>query len=167
MKTILVSVDFSAASSQVTAEAVKLAQAAGARLVLLHVVQPPAVTDNDLGYQMSAEYAAMASASAAKQLTALQKQLRAKGVAVVTKQVFGNPGQHIVAQAAALGADYIVMGSHGHGAFYELIVGSTTSRVLKRTRCPIVVVPWEMNRKRPNRTAGKRGRTGFAGKKSR
>lgn len=167
MKTILTSVDFSAASKPVVAEAVRLAQAVRARLVLLHVVQAPVVTDSDLGYQMSAEYAAMAVVSAKKYLIALGKPLRAKGVSVETKHLVGNPGQCIVGQAGTLRADYIVLGSHGHGAFYELIVGSTTSRVLRQARCPVLVVPWGKNRKRPNRTAGKSGRAGLAGKKPR
>lgn len=141
MKTILASVDFSTASKPVVAEAVKLAQAIGARLVLLHVVQPPVVTDSDLGYQMSAEYAAMAAVSADKYLAALQKPLRTKGVTVTAKHLVGNPGQCIADQAEALHADYIVLGSHGHGAFYELIIGGTTSRVLRQACCPVVVVP--------------------------
>ena len=141
MKTILAAVDFSTASKPVVAEAVRLAQAGRARLVLLHVVQPPVVTDSDLGAQMMAEYAALALASAAKQLAALQKPLRIKGVAVERKHVLGHPGPCIIAQARTLPADYIVLGSHGRGAFYELIVGSTTTRVLRQARCPVVVVP--------------------------
>jgi len=35
----------------------------------------------------------------------------------------------------------IVMGSHGHGALYELLVGSITQGVLKAAKCPVVVVP--------------------------
>jgi len=141
MKTVLASIDFSAASQLVVAAAARLAQAVGARLVVLHVVQPPLVTDSDLGTQMSAEYAAAASESAAKRLAALQKPLRARRIAVETRHLLGNPGQRILDQAGMLNPDYIVLGSHGHGAFYDLIVGSTTSRVLKQARCPVVVVP--------------------------
>lgn len=147
MKTILASVDFSTASKQVVAEASKLAQAVKARLVLLHVVQPPVVTANDLRPQVGAEYVAAAAESATKRLTALQKPLRAKGVAVETKHLVGHPGECIVEQARKLRADYIVLGSHGHGAFYELIVGSTTSRVLRTAHCPVVVVPQSKPRK--------------------
>ncbi|MDP1580109.1 MAG: universal stress protein [Candidatus Didemnitutus sp.] len=141
MKTILASVDFSTASKQVVAEASKLAQAVKARLVLLHVVQPPVVTDNDFRPQLGAEYVAAAAATATKHLTALQKPILAKGVAVETKHLVGHPGQCIVEHARKLRADYIVLGSHGHGAFYDLIVGSTTSRVLRKARCTVVVVP--------------------------
>jgi nucleotide-binding universal stress UspA family protein len=48
---------------------------------------------------------------------------------------------HILAQAKKLRADYIVIGSHRHSAFHDLVVGSTTSGVLKRAACPAVVVP--------------------------
>jgi nucleotide-binding universal stress UspA family protein len=141
MKTILAPIDFSAVSPQVVKEAAKLAASLRARLVLLHVVQPPIVTDSDLGPQTSADYIAAASASAAKNLAALQKTLRAKGLTVTTKHLTGHPGQVTVDQATALHASYIVLGSHGRGAFYELMVGSTASRVLKQARCPVVVVP--------------------------
>ena len=39
---------------------------------------------------------------------------------------FGAPSPHIIEQAQRVSADYIVMGSHGHTALYDLIVGSTT-----------------------------------------
>jgi nucleotide-binding universal stress UspA family protein len=141
MKTILASIDFSSASQPVAAEAVKLARSMRARLVLLHVVQPPVVTDSEVGAQMSADYSAAAEVSAEKRLIALKKSLQAKGVSVVTKQLLGNPGQNIITEATKLNAAFIVLGSHGHGAFYELVIGSTTSRVLKQARCPVLVVP--------------------------
>jgi nucleotide-binding universal stress UspA family protein len=56
-------------------------------------------------------------------------------------QFNGAPIGLIVEQAKKLEADYIVMGSHGHSAFYDLLVGSTTHGVLKRAKCPVVIVP--------------------------
>jgi universal stress protein A len=141
MKTILVPIDFSPISKQVLAEAVQLSRAIGARLAVMHVVQPPAVTESDLGGTMSAEYSAMAIEGATKQLAKLAKRLAAEGIEAQTSHHVGFPGHRIVERADKLSADYIVLGSHGHGAFYELMVGSTTSRVLKRAKCPVVVVP--------------------------
>ena len=46
-----------------------------------------------------------------------------------------------IEQAERLTADYIVIGSHGHTAFYDLLVGSTASGVLKSASCPVVIVP--------------------------
>jgi len=44
-------------------------------------------------------------------------------------------------QADAVNADFIVMGSHGHGAMYNLLVGSVTEGVLKRSTRPLLLVP--------------------------
>ena len=44
-------------------------------------------------------------------------------------------------EAVTCGADYIVMGSHGHTPLYDLLVGTTTHGVLKNARCPVVIVP--------------------------
>jgi universal stress protein A len=142
MKTILAPIDFSDATPPVIAEAVALARAVSARLLLLHVVQPPLLTGDEFGAQMSAEYAASASETAAKRLAELQRQLQTReGATVETQHVIGLPGERIVELSRALEVDYIVLGSHGHGAFYELIIGSTTSRVLKQASCPLVIVP--------------------------
>ncbi|MFI7067341.1 universal stress protein [Kribbella sp. NPDC050124] len=42
---------------------------------------------------------------------------------------------------AALDAELIVLGSHGHGAFHDALVGSTSQHVIRHTSCPVVVVP--------------------------
>ena len=52
MKSVLAAIDFSAGGKHVVAEAVTLARAIAARLVVLHVVQPPPVSDSDAGCSM-------------------------------------------------------------------------------------------------------------------
>jgi nucleotide-binding universal stress UspA family protein len=47
----------------------------------------------------------------------------------------------LLEQCHHLEADVIVIGSHHHGAFYQLLVGTFTSDVLKRATCPVLVVP--------------------------
>jgi nucleotide-binding universal stress UspA family protein len=47
----------------------------------------------------------------------------------------------IVATAAALRADLIVLGTHGRAGFQRLFLGSATERVLARATCPVMVVP--------------------------
>ena len=44
-------------------------------------------------------------------------------------------------RSASLGADLIVLGSHGHTAAYDLLIGSTTQTVLRRSPRPVLVVP--------------------------
>lgn len=141
MKTVLVATDFSRISKRVIDEGVALAQATNARLVLLHVVQLPdvlgsGVRESDLpsGFYFGVEKRARA------RLAKLQKELRERGVAAHAIHQVGPPGQRIVEQAERLEADYIVLGSHGHGAIYELLVGSATSHVLKHASCRVMVI---------------------------
>jgi nucleotide-binding universal stress UspA family protein len=50
------------------------------------------------------------------------------------------PGE-ILAQAEALNADLIVMGTHGRGGVDHLVLGSVTEKVLRKARCPVLTVP--------------------------
>ena len=47
----------------------------------------------------------------------------------------------IVDCAATIGADLIVMGSHGTNGFERLLLGSVTDEVLRKAGCPVLVVP--------------------------
>lgn len=142
MKTILAPIDFSAASDHVVAAALGLARAIQGRLVLLHVIPPSPRLGGDAALaECGAEFTLQVETDAHRRLTLLQEELRAAGVAAHAVLRNGPPGQCIVRQAERLSADYIVIGSHGHTAFYDLIVGSTTSRVLKEVTCRVVVVP--------------------------
>jgi nucleotide-binding universal stress UspA family protein len=42
---------------------------------------------------------------------------------------------------AAVDAELLVLGSHGHGTAHDKLVGSTSERAVHRAPCPIVIVP--------------------------
>ena len=148
MKTILVPVDFSKVSRYVLAEAARLARLTRARLVLLHIVQPPAVV-TDLAplvgeaLQMTAELEVIGR----RHLRRLQKSPTLRGLKVETLCEQGFPVAQILAQAKRTRADVIVLGSHGHGAVYHLVVGSTANGILKHATCPVLIVPAPEKRK--------------------
>lgn len=141
MKTILVPIDFSPITAQVTKEAADLARATGARLLLLTVVQPAIVFERyDAGIDL-AELTIQGEKNAARQLEEIAQTLKSDFLTVETVQVTGSPMDQIVEHAKDVSAAYIVMGSHGHTSFYDLLVGSTTHGVLKRAKCPVVIIP--------------------------
>ena len=142
VKTILAPVDFSDVSDAVVAEAAGLAKALGGRVVVLSVIQPPVIT-NEYAPLMEniAEITAAGEKAASKRLAGIQDKLEAEGLSVDVVQLSGAPVPQIADQAKKFAADYIVMGSHGHTAFYDLLVGSTTHGVLMRAKCPVVIVP--------------------------
>ncbi len=142
MKTVLAPIDFSSISERVLDEAIEIARGIGGRLVLLNVVVAPAIVVSKFAQPPGvAGFSLQAEKDAGERLLVLQRQLRDQGVTAHAVHQVGLPGECILEQAERLVADYIVMGSHGHGALYDLIVGSTTKRVLKQARCPVVIVP--------------------------
>ncbi len=86
-------------------------------------------------------YTAEVGKDADRRLVQLRAGLREKGVASETVRMAGIATTAIVELGKKRNVDYIVIGSHGHTAFYDLLVGSTTAGVLKRAHCPVVVVP--------------------------
>lgn len=52
----------------------------------------------------------------------------------------GRPANRIIETAETIGADVIVMGSHGQGVIQEVMIGSTSRRVMRRCRQPVLVV---------------------------
>ena len=144
MKTILVPVDFSPATTQVCDAAESLARLIGARLVFFHVIQTPPFLYNDY-YSFDtgtmADVVAAGENAAEAKLKSLCRRYAKKNPAVEMRQRQGAPTQTILKEAKSLKASYVVIGSHGHGAVFDLLVGSTTHGVLRKARCPVLVVP--------------------------
>jgi len=80
------------------------------------------------------------AASIRTRLEKLRKKVAEDGIIASTVQLTGLPVVLILREADALRADYIVMGSHGHNALYDLVVGSTASGVMKSAGCPVLIV---------------------------
>jgi nucleotide-binding universal stress UspA family protein len=144
MKTILVPVDFSSATVQVCDAAQSLAKLIGARLVPFHAVQTPPFLYNDY-YSFDtgtmAEVIAVGEKAADAKLEALRRRYMKKHASIEIRQRRGGQTAMILKEAKSLKTSYIVIGSHGHGAVFDLLVGSTTHGVLRKARCPVLVVP--------------------------
>lgn len=144
MKTILAPIDLSTATEGVIATACALATAEQARILLMHIVQPPVLTsDYGLALENFQEAIAISERHAARRLEEFKEELHVNHpeMTVDTKQTNGSPVSEILAAAQNDDIAYIVMGSHGHNAFYDLLVGTTTHGVLRKAQCPVVIVP--------------------------
>src|SRR5690606_17322372 len=53
----------------------------------------------------------------------------------------GDPVEEIAAAAEQVQANLIVMATEGRHGVFEALRGSTTERVLRRARCPVLAVP--------------------------
>jgi nucleotide-binding universal stress UspA family protein len=141
MKTILVPVDLSSAAAGVCKAACDLARSLHASLLLVHVVQYPVMLTDIYGLEAPyIEDAVNAATQVGKQkLAALARVCVKRGIKVRIVQAVGSPVNEILSRSRRV--SLIVIGSHGHGAVYDLVVGSTTQGVLRKAKCPVLVVP--------------------------
>jgi nucleotide-binding universal stress UspA family protein len=141
MKTVLVPIDLSTTTDSVCEAAARLAAGLGAKLILLHIVQPPVITsDYGIAIENIEEIVAVSEKTAPSNSPASRQSIKTEPHAEIV-QLTGAPVPLIIEEAKKRAADYIVMGSHGHTAFYDLLVGTTTHGVLKKAPCPVLVVP--------------------------
>ncbi len=62
------------------------------------------------------------------------------GMTAISGYVIGHAAEEIARRADKDEVDLIVMGSHGHGALLQLVLGSVTNGVLAHTRKPLLLV---------------------------
>jgi nucleotide-binding universal stress UspA family protein len=138
---LLVAVDFSEVSHSVYEVAAELAAHLGARVRVLNVTEP------EVDYVGMAPPQAMTTADeiitrgALAALKAAQEIFEQRGIRVETSHRMGPVVSVILAEREQSGAGLIVLGSHGHGAVYSLIVGSVAQGVIRHAPVPVVVVP--------------------------
>ena len=140
MKTILVPVDFSDTTSGVIETAKQFAATFGSRVVLLHISEPE---PDFVGFEPGPIAVRQTVARDLKQEHQKMEDLKSScGIPdVLALHIQGPAVEKILHEAASHNAELIVIGSHGHGALYELLVGSVTAGVLKGAKCPVLVVP--------------------------
>ena len=137
MKTIVALIDFSDVTTKILDHAHALAKAFSSHVHLIHVVPPePLVVDFTIPTLPPVEHKMRE-----QDLLALRDSLAARG-ANVTAQLFdGQLLGTLLEQIKLLNPDVVIMGSHGHGALYNLIVGSVMEDVISHARWPVLVVP--------------------------
>lgn len=80
------------------------------------------------------------AAQAGEAATRVHDLLAAKHIEVDKAVLNGEPDQLILSTAAALGADLIVLGTHGRTGWERLVVGSVTESVVKASTLPVLAV---------------------------
>lgn len=124
---ILMAVDLSEDSRQVADRARSLAEAFGAKLSIIHVIEPISFT---YGGDIPLDFSGIQEEIQKQAQQQLAKVAEPLGVAAGSQHlVLGRPETEIHNTAESIGADLIVVGSHGrHGL--ALIFGSTANGVL-------------------------------------
>jgi len=157
LKRIVVPIDLSEISVQALPYAAEFAQKFGAEIILLHVmepqfpppkvrpVRPEAIEHDEEGV-------------AENYLKRLRQEVLDEDLRVRTTLRNGAPFHEITRAATSLGADMIILTTHGYTGLKHVALGSTAERVVRHADCPVLVVR-EMARggggKRSNRRQGR------------
>ena len=137
---ILVPVDFSETSLHALAYAIDVAETTRAKVHVLHVC-PLLVYALESGAVPDAPgFSEKLHAGLRAKLGDVAERVAARGLAVETSLVDGNPAHVIADVARSAGADLIVMATHGRKGFDHMMVGSVTERVVRMSPVPVLSV---------------------------
>jgi nucleotide-binding universal stress UspA family protein len=139
---ILVAVDLSAASEKVVKAAGEVARLTGAKVFILHVAEPePDFVGYDAGPEIVRTQVAEELRREHRGVQALAKQLREKDLDATALLIRGPTVETTLKEADNLEAELIVVGTHGHGAVYDALIGSYSAGIIRRSKLPVLVVP--------------------------
>lgn len=140
---ILVAIDDSPISYAAVEQAANLAKDLQAQMTVMSVVAVDPFVGVDF-YKVApaiTDYFMQAESSAQNRLEEVKLNLQAQGLKVATKVIRGvTPSEGIIHVADEVGADLIMMGSHGRKGFQRVVLGSVAQNVLTQSPIPVLIV---------------------------
>jgi nucleotide-binding universal stress UspA family protein len=135
IRTILHPTDFSPQSGAAFQVACALARDYVARLVLLHVHPPDMIYGE--GYVLPPDPEVVR-----EELQEQLDRLRPPDPAIPVERLLreGDAAREILHTAREIGADVIVLGTHGRAGVGRLLMGSVAEAVLRKAPCPVLAV---------------------------
>lgn len=148
----IVALDFSDITPHVLQQSTSLAKSMDAEVILLHVAEP---NPDHIAYDYDpaaitaidpAEIRTNIAQKFHKEHQTLQQyseDFRQQGIQCKALMVQGHTVDMLLKEADKLAADFIVAGSHGKGMISQLLLGSTSEALIKKTKVPVYLVPNE------------------------
>jgi nucleotide-binding universal stress UspA family protein len=157
MKQLLVAVDFSKNTDKTIEQAAILAEALPSKLWVVHVTSDETqamIYDSAPFNGFSPEFISMpGDVQVARDLSAeeikrehahllrISSSLRDRGLDAQAILIPGDAANQILAKAADLQADMIILGSKGHGLLHKALLGSVSEAVIRHAACNVLIVP--------------------------
>jgi len=137
---LLIAVDFDEVSERALDFGLNLAGPLGARVTVMHAYGLPVLNALEGEYIPTATSAAHKADVHQKQLDALVEPRKERGAAFTALLRVGSAPEEICAVAKEIGADMIVVGTHGRGAVGRAILGNVAHTVLRTASVPVLTV---------------------------
>lgn len=139
-QTLLVGTDFSEYANRAFSAAMNLAAQFNARIELLHVIETPVSFFEPYAVAFPSTWLDDMR-QRHRELLAEQIQLaNRRGIEAQAHVLDGNPASIIAREAVALSADWVVIGSHGHGRLKQALLGSVAERIVRESQCNVLTV---------------------------
>ncbi len=152
MKTILIPTDFSDSAKNATEYAVEIAKLSQAKIILFHAYNLPAVS-SEVNIMLPVEDVEKVVIMGLKK--AVREIQLNHGVDLIIEYSFkcGLAVEEINLFAEENVVDLIVMGVEDSGYLSEKIIGSTSTSLLKKTKCPVLIIDKKVKYKNINNIA--------------
>jgi len=139
---ILVAVDLSESTQTIVEKVEEINKEYPAKVWILHNAVPePDFVEFKVDPLAARETLAKKFHEEHRQIQEIANRLRKAGLDATALLVHGPTVEYILKEASELNVDMIVVGSHGRGAMYQLLVGSVSEGILRKSRCPVLVIP--------------------------
>ena len=139
IKRILCPIDFFPASIAAVSYAARLAAQYGASVDVLHVISP--------GFQTPPEYAVDIAEliktlrqTSDREMKKIEVRIRRAGAVAKSRLRLGNVCDAIEQEIDNIRPDLMVLGTHGRRGVKRWLLGSTTEKLLRRTKVPLLTV---------------------------
>jgi len=139
IRRIVCPTDFSPTAGRAVAYAAEMARTFGAELTLLHVV--PELNYPLRSFGMATAFPHLREelhVRAAEELDKVKAGIA--GAKVNTLLRDGESHTQVLECAKEIGADLVVMGTHGHTGLRHAFLGSTAEKVVRLSECPVLTV---------------------------
>ncbi len=141
IKRIVCPTDFSQHAARALDHAIAVARWYDAEITALHVVPrvlPPSAAL--AAYPALVPLAPTGREQIERALHDALEPARRAGVRTRLEVREGDAAEETLLAAQGLTADMLVLGTHGHGGFRRLLLGSVTEKVLRRAPCPVLSI---------------------------
>jgi len=139
-RTILVPTDFSEHADHALAYAVEIAGQLDATVHVVHAITVPVLGISEMGIAYASTMMESTTKTAQTALDGLTDRYRNKAVLGPVRMEVGDARDVIDRVAAAIGADLIVMGTHGRRGVSRILLGSVAESVVRSAPCPVLTV---------------------------
>lgn len=141
---ILYPTDFSEASKKALDYIKKLREAGTKEVIVLHVIDERELESHlrhsEAGLAIMADFEKFIEKDASERMGEIEAELKQSGLAVKTKIERGIPFRDILKAEEEENVSAVVIGSHGKSAVAEMLLGSVSEKVIRKSTRPVLVI---------------------------